>query len=849
MSRLRSLLLYLLLAFAVPALAETASLEDAERLFVGLTVNDREVDPVDVYRQAGSYWLPLELVLEAVGIRLLDDGQSLRLISPLGHRSLSRQYFPRWRQQRFISDRDLQQFFRIQARFNAQLYSLALDVPWQPGQSLLRYSALIEPDVMAPQSSVSLIRWQSRYSQNLDANLYDYTNTLDLAGGAGTGVWLLGLESRPQQDARLERYFWSGESDNTAYRLGTSYVNLNPLLAGVRFTGGQGAWSSEPIARLTDFSRNLNADSFLASDVQSQEVISRTGGPPAGIAELRINDRSVQRVRIDLNGFYQFSAVPASVGSFQRTEIYLYERSVQEKPVAIIDNTRSLVREMLAEGETLVRSGGGEVGNGLYEEGVDDGAAVSFLQLRHGLTRNATVQAIFQQSPDQPGAGVLGLRSSLGAHWAWAADAGINAGEWVGSSELSGVGDGWNASLRSRYLAANYFPSNDSSYYDHSLQANTLLGRTLRAGLVGRFARDTDGAATRFIKPSFYWGPSPRFSLSGTPGYDGDYRYVASYRPHRQHHITASHNHNLYSLTHDYRAARDANLLTGYEYDTQTQSGLVFMQADWHLRQGDYSDQNNNHRLQVGVSYNGESSGYQLSWNRKVSPGVELQAGYRQGYQSAEDSVDPAAMVYFNVRLDFAVVRGRLRSASHQDMNFARGGISGSLVGPEGERLSLDGAGISINGHRLNRGQVGGQFYAGNLKPGLYRVAVDESNLPIEYVPQQRSVIVEVQRNAVTPVSLQLNKVFAIAGQVRTAQGEAVPHAAVDVYNRSGERVGRVQTGLFGFYRVDNLPPAAYTVSYSPDSGSAEGAVRRAVAIEDDYLFGVDLVVVPAPEG
>ncbi|HXV74784.1 MAG TPA: carboxypeptidase-like regulatory domain-containing protein, partial [Candidatus Polarisedimenticolaceae bacterium] len=146
---------------------------------------------------------------------------------------------------------------------------------------------------------------------------------------------------------------------------------------------------------------------------------------------------------------------------------------------------------------------------------------------------------------------------------------------------------------------------------------------------------------------------------------------------------------------------------------------------------------------------------------------------------------------------------------------------------------------------RVARTNAGGEFFVGNLRPGIYHVELSPDNLPIELAPQLRSLNAEVSGAAVTRVDFIVRPEFGIAGRVRDASGAPVSGMHVEILDGSSAVVVTAVTDRFGLFRVDGLPIGSYLLRPRPRdlAGLDAGAVERVVRITDDFLFGQDLTL------
>ena len=824
--------------------AAGTNLENGEALLVGIYVNDANGEDMDVYRVGERYWMPLYPVADLVGITYQDSAEAVSLHSPLGSAAVSRAELADVQGITYVSDASLQRALAIRSEFDQSEYAIRLQVPWT-AKELARHASTeirspLVPDVRAPAGSLSLLRFRSDYRRNLDTGTDFPFATLDVGGRAGPGTWLIGGQ-RDARDTRLNRYFWNHELDRAVYRVGTNFADLSPLLDNVPFTGAQAAWTNGSINRYTDFASDLNFDSFLAEDENTQRDISRTDGPPGGIAELRINDQPIERTRIDLSGAYEFRALPLSPGNFQKVEIYIYQSSTLANPVEVIDLSRQIVGQTLSSGEVLLRAGGGDIGNPFDSDDpfADSGDGTGFVQARYGVSDWLTVQTMIQRGLDESDIGVVGIRSLFGHNWALAVDVSDRDGANGVDGELLGGGEGWDFSLRSLAFEPRYRPgdSKDQSRYDNVLRFDYNLTDNFRAGLVGRHYRNQLGEEIDFLWPSAYWNVTTGLLLSAVPNLTEQYRLAADFYPNPTHRFTAQYDNRIYSLLHYYNFGAWGSVDSGYEYSEPLSSNRVFSQVNW------YVNGNSNNYLQGGLSYNGDNMGYFVSWNRVVRPGIEFDVALQQDYRNFQD-LDEDLTLFAALRLDFAAVDGRLAATDNRQVNFTRGGIAGRIRDTDGNVIDVENVRFRVNGEQLSQSQAGGSYFLRDIKPGIYEVAIDEANLPIEYVPVKPRQLVEVGRAAVTRADFLVRMEFGASGQVTDPDGAAMGGVLVVALDAAGGEVGRGNTGQFGYFRIDSLAPGTYTLEVrveAPDGDRVAG--ERQVVITDDFLFDQNLVL------
>lgn len=809
-----------------------------ESLFVALFVNGFNGEELIILREDGQYWMPLKSLAPLIGLRLGADGT---LHSPIGDARPPDGALLEHEGTEYISERQLDEWLRIRTRFVSSTYALLLDVPWNAadGDRPVNPSTVRVPDVRAPAGSLSFVRLRGFHTADEDGSDGRSEATVDLGGHAGPGAWLIGARKRTGRSTFVDRYFWTIDGDHVSARIGTGFARLNPLVDNLEFAGVQAAWSADGIRPYRDFAGDLNYDSFLAEDTSVQRTIFRTNGPPGGVAELRVEDRVVDRVRVDLEGRYEFRDIDYGTSAYRRVTVLLYERSALEPPVAEIDLSRQLIREIVRGGETLVRAAAGRAGNPLDEDaliGEDDGA-VGFLLLRHGLTDRVTLQSILQRERNGATTAVAGVRASIGRHWGVAADLSDREGARGGYAQVERSDPDWTFRLRGQFEETDYDSDfiRDDDVVDVRLRSFKAATPRLRLGVVGRRFDDGRGSEVRFLKPGGYWNPTTRLLLSAIPNLDGDYRIQGTWRYSYRHRWTLLAESDTYSMVHDFRPAGFVNVQSGVEYIDDRDDAQLFSQLNW-------SPGGSVHNLiQAGISFDGSATGARLSWRRRWQPGIETDLSWDAGYRRLSGLFELENRILFTLRMDFASTGRGLRPAENQRLNSTRGGIAGRIITPDGRLLNVDDVQLRIDGRRPLQEQVGGGFFVGDLEPGVYSIRLDEANLPLEYTAVRKQLNVEVEPSTVTAFDFEVEARFSIAGRVtRGSESNGIAGLSVVALDASGAVVTQGQTDRFGYYRMGPLTPGEYRVLVTDGATTTPGA-ERSVRIADDHVFNVDL--------
>ena len=853
----RHLLLRLLLAawaaawLPIPLLAASSAwaveIKDPERMLAGIYINRRESQNIDVVKSEGEYWISLDDFAQIAGVSITRKEADAEFSTPIGKTRIGWDELGKSAGADYLSAALLAKYFNIDAQFSALDYALFLDIPWRPGSALagtVTMQEAPEPEITPSGGALSFIRSYGEYAEELDGKMKLWNEDLALGGRLLGGTWLLGGRGQTRYDPALDRYFWNRVFPRTAVRAGTNYINLNPLLSPRQFTGMQLAYSNAGMEKYTDYSTNLSMDSMIVDSVATPLNIIRDDGPTGGIAELRINDRAVAYARVGLNGHYEFRDISRPQGTFQVIKVLLYKRDIHETPVAVLDFTMAMARQMLMAREILLRAGGGtEKLSSADNPGAEKQGSAGFAEARYGIAHWLTLEAAGQTGVDGKAESLAGARASLGRHFTLSMDAAARGEKKGYYSELSGVGEGWELSLRDVFYEQGFHFNPEQADYDHYLRSLYSLTPWLNIGLFARQSRQTGRPEDiTYAKPGLAWSPSPWFSLSAIPNMDGDYRIYSQYLFSIDKRLTAMYEGRIFNAIYHSELSPRQSYLLGHDWRDDKNIGRAFATFFWTVGDGSPS------AVQGGVSHNYKYPGFYLLFRWILTPGIEIGAAYHNGYNQYSNE-RRTSRLQANLRVDLAATSGGFTPVNNSLVNFSRGGISGAYYSQDGEKVP--GAGILINGQKAPQTTIaGGGFYVGNLKPGIYIVEIDEENLPIEYTAVKRSYIVEVGASAVTRVDFQVIARYGAAGMVAWPDGVAVEGALVEAVYPNGAVAGSGYTTQFGYYRIDGLARGEYIFRVAGVGGKplAEPFPSRTVKIEKDYLFGQDIAI-PKEEG
>ena len=134
-----------------------------------------------------------------------------------------------------------------------------------------------------------------------------------------------------------------------------------------------------------------------------------------------------------------------------------------------------------------------------------------------------------------------------------------------------------------------------------------------------------------------------------------------------------------------------------------------------------------------------------------------------------------------------------------------------------------------------------GGFHVPSLDVGVYRLELDEENLPLDTAMADKALGVQVAAGRSTPVRLGLERRVGFAGRLVDASGDPISSARVVLLDGVGNVRVSLETDRYGYFRFSELAPGTYRVRLQDDA-IAETPVRE-VRLVDRYLFDQDLKV------
>jgi hypothetical protein len=680
-----------------------------------------------------------------------------------------------------------------------------------------------EAGVHAPTTSLSYWRTEA-YLIHSDGESTGF-GAMDVGGGLGNGFWRARYEDDLADNRRLVDYAWVRTDGRQRWLLGHQQVNSHPLLGSMEITGAQMAWTNRPELL---YGNRLEEGELVSGRTAPASNIIGTG-PIGGVAELRFDGIVVDRVPVALDGRYEFRDIPLSRGASTRVEVALYENGRLGVPVRIEDHSGQASDQLLPQGTMLHYAGIGENGNPLDPDDFRSGTA-AFYEARFGVLPGLTLDLTTQHVDGHDywlAGGVLAL-GFAGVYTAHVASNGDRRA-W----QVDGEGFRGNAwwRLLAREEDAGYRTGLDQvssgSLYERYAEAG-WRGEHLSLSMLGRdFDTGGDLGRVRYVKPGVDWYPTAALYFSARPDLTGRYQYNANWSITDRLRAGAylSFESDRYEL--EWQLSQRWRALAGRtEFLGRARHSLLFTRDRHAMRD-------------VGLTLAALESegefGYLVGADANLFPGVTVRL------QARDDPLSPGVgpVLQLSFIADFAVTPEGLTGNRFRRNLGNIGGISGALRVPAGAADAADfgaaGAAVRIDGQRRASVDRNGRFNVEGLAPGVYRVDVDEGELPIEMHLDQRELWVEVRAGVVTAVEFPLAMRVGFGGRVLGADGAPQPALVLVVEDASGAVVGNAQTDAWGYYRIDGLAPGNYRLR------TADGAQSRWVELSGQFRFGIDL--------
>jgi hypothetical protein len=820
---------------AAPASSEWDRLYPENILIVGAIMNGIEAGNFEVIPDGERYLIPLKTFAELSGSSLEKSDGSFLLVTPLGAVDLTPSDLVEVGGTTYLKQDAIESKLATPVEFDSNEFALVFDLPWRRDRSEgPRFETVtMTPEAKPPAASISTLRSDIFFTE-LDDSRFSSTSTVADGRVAG-GRWRIRYLDDLAGGRILREYAWLRTFDRNLVFAGQQILNLHPVLESFELTGYQQAWTNQP---LDLYYVSPEPRELIPRRLQPTQTF-RGPGPPGGWADLLVDGVFISRQPIGLDGTYEFLDVPLVTRQLNTIEVYVYDRHSPAVPVAIHQQTQRTSEFMLAKGAVVHMGGIGRSGN-LLQDLVDHKSGsefAGFFQWRWGMNENLTLEAAAQQN--------AGHRQVMGGFVAHLFDdttlslgTGFSSRRAVGYDlSLEHYGARRRLLARSQVFQAGYRSEESRATYDHYVEFGYSPNRGLDVSLIGR-SRDVGADRVDYILPALSWWTTSRLSLRARPDTLGAYRYDVFYRFGRRARLTVSRQHRTFI---------DLNLATGRRTRLSIGSEHGGDLSDRYHAVMSLDGAGRRRPSVVGglIWANGEP-GFRVGGQMTLAPGVLGRVDFESDPVAIATAGHRSTRLVIGANVDLAFSRGRVVPVDSFSQRGDRGAVAGKVMidAPPGfGRYRLDNLVILVNGQPAGRTSLGGIYFIGGLRPGIYRVTLDTENLPIDLVPVDATVVVEVAASAVTNGDLWVHPEFGIAGRVMDAAGVPVSDVLLEIVDRNGSRVATTSTDRFGLYRFDGLAIGSYSVR--PAAGSFPGTEvalpRITFEITDDFLFGQDL--------
>ncbi len=808
--------------------------ESVQSELLGIIVDGEEFGTELVYRLGEAYYLPAT-ILARIGVQGAARNGRFYLATPGGEVETSPHFFRDIYGQMFFHAGMLDEVLQVRWEFSPEKYAINMTLPWwQQGPVAESVFTGQDADVDFHPSKVGVTQVRLDHTQLFyDDDSYGYSNLL-LRGRLADGIWRGELIEQDNRDLRAENYYWLRDFEHVQALVGHQEVLINPLLPTVQTTGAQALYSSNAIEfdPFQDQTRSQYVRSFgiPAKDIEGT-------AQPGAIAELRVNERPIARVRVNLDGTYRFDRVRDTALQFQTTKVHILDqRSYVELEVQ--DFTRTPIDLLLDKGQLVGFAGIGANGNPLDPVRQASGEAV-FGLARYGITETLTVEGGLQ-SADGRMHQVAGLSASFGRRWALTASGGHHDGAYGYNTDFYGRGERWVLNLRSQRFGDGFRTASAPGSSFNELRYEYWLNTRLAVGLHGRSA-DRASRNEDYLLPGFTWRFNRRNTLRVWPDFDGEYRFDLR-TSHRQ--------RDWFEFVHDSTGTR-----AEYRY-------FKGPQLEFFARVFDYSEvsrttaevgsiwypnaYDDRSKLAASLLGGDEGMGYRLTWQTTVLPGLFSHLELREEPVATEYS-DPGLQVRWTVSVDLAISGGRPVPARNDFIQSRAGSIGGRLLLGDGEDIRSEGieqVAILVNGRPHTAVLRGKHFFVRNIPPGVYEVALGSDYLPMSISPESLTYRVRVVPAATTTVDFMVNREYGLGGRVTGDSGAGLANLQIQILDEEGGLVRSVQTDAYGYYQVSGLRVGSYRIRVKDAAGQTDEAE---VVIADDFVFDADLRLAGTP--
>ncbi len=696
-------------------------------------------------------------------------------------------------------------------------------------------------------------------------------------------------------DWDVDNLYWAKSGDKIATRLGINQPNSlgqGIQTSGSKFTGALVAYSNRDIERHLSYFDD-NSSSLLQNTSQDYQHLVGTG-EPGGVAELRIDGRTIARVQIGLDGRYEFLNLDVNRLNLSETlvEIAIFAYPLARQPLEVSTILLGKRRTNVATDELLIEAGIGQAGNVFSKDDNENKDIAAHVYAEYGLSNRLAVRG--------------GANSNLQTTSASTNDdsiswyTGLNYSPSINSNiDLSYANTPeqqlWQAQLEYRLpkFGANY-------------QYNTRLytNRPYITSDIATLATNEDSLRDERHQLLLSYKPSNNTNLNLNQYYEDiaidnafdNYYAYASILHRFNESLNGGLNWNTRDDRYSYRLLwNERNTRTTYDYlrdnsiglsgnndsDTislrhQANSQLSLEQSITHrhgqrnpLYQGDISyrfnaygaDSNINgylnstdSLLSVGYSLYKGQVGWEADWQLTHHNSVNFSLGYKHRY------VDSIATEHFDnsVIIDGSIKEESLPAWSQNNYLYAKlsfdmfktpkqslklghyprqelGSVIVEITHPPEPLIDSESMRFTLDSQKVDASllgshDTGSQYLISNIRAGDYTLNRDAKDLPLEYSTGELPTP-HIRVTNYAPTSVPFKLQKTYGLSGKLA--DAKQGVTLSIY-KDQHLLQSFESSSYGYFQIFGLPTATYTLT-------AEGYKSQQITINDDFVMQVVL--------
>ena len=718
----------------------------------------------------------------------------------------------------------------------------------------------------------------------------------DIKGGNSFSQTVLDSLSSLPSDWELDNLYWAKSVEKLATRLGINQPNSlgqGVQTSGSKFTGALVAYSNRDIEHHLSYF-DENSSSLLQNTSQAYQHLVGTG-EPGGVAELRIDGRTIARVQIELDGRYEFLNLDVNQLNLSETlvEIAIFAYPLARQPLEVRPILLGKRRTNVATDELLIEAGIGQEGNAFNSNNNKNKDTAAHVYAEYGLSNrlairggannnlqntsasreddsidwytglnyspsiNSNLDLSYADTPDQQ-LWQAQLEYRLKKFWA---NYQYNSRLYTDRPYISSdINTPKEDSLRNErhQLLLSYTPSNDTNlsvnqYYKELAIDNALDDYYAYASIFHRFNESLNGGLNWDTRDDRY---NYRLSWNGRNA-------RTSYDCLRDSSIGLSGDNDSDTVSLRHEANEKTSLGQSISY-RHGQSDLLY-QGDISYRFNDYgvdpsirgyfSDIDS--LLSLGYSLYKGQIGWEADWQLTHRNSVNFSLGYKHRYVDSitterfdnpliidglikEESLPAWSQNnYLYARLSFDMFKApkqnlKLGHYPRQEL----GSVIVEITHPAEPLIDSESMRFSLDNHTINASLLATQpnrtqYLINNIRAGDYSLTIDTKNLPLEYSTSELpSPRIHVANYTPTSVPLQLQKSYGLSGKL----ADAKQGSKINIYH-ADKLIQTTDSGNYGYFQIFGLSPATYSLQ-------AKGYQPRTVIIDNDFVM--QLVLQPS---